>query len=84
MSKLTKAQQAVDDLITVAMQHSQPQPINRKLLRDAISNAHSAENLQERLGELLKQTDHGFADNVANAIFAAVILGYCAAQGGHS
>jgi phage gp29-like protein len=79
--RFTKHQQQVEDLATDALS-GEPQPIDPAQIRKAVLAATSPEDLSERLFALLGDTvaDEQFQATLEQALFAADVLGYVAAE----
>ncbi len=80
-AEFTPAQQAIEGVADSALR-AVGQPIDPKLIKQAVFSATSPEDLERRLGLLINQRDPQFQHILAQAIFTADVIGYVTSEKG--
>jgi phage gp29-like protein len=78
----TREQEAIEELADSVLDDAPESPISTEDMRLAIMGAKDAEDLEERLAALIERQSPKFAETLAQAMFAASILGYIHAEEG--
>jgi len=78
----TPAQRAIENLGDDVMDDAPDSPISKEDMRAAILGAKDQADLEERLAALISKQDPRFAEAVAQAMFAADVLGFIHSEEG--